>query len=404
MTIHERIASLRRTAGLSQAALADLLDVSRQAIGKWESGASLPGLDNLQALAAALHVSCDELLTGQKPEAEQNASGEGGVSTAGVAALLEAERSARAQSEKRRTRALILMAAAFACVCAALIVCNALYSRRLAEMSERISRIQYQVSDINAGIDTRIGQLQNAIESGLNEQTNILASFDWQYGEITKDRTVPLTLTAASKTYTEGMTAAFSVVTQDGTVQDVPADAPADGVFRAETAIPLTDSYSDFTVFVRFSAGGETQTQRLFEEYAFVQQYLPDISITHPQLRATLWGDRLTVEGSYEVNISGGCGVHASSPVSAVIELLVDGESAAEKRETPDLAKDLGVPEQTELDQAASIAVGGSVTYHFILEKDDYPAATKRIELIATVTDAAGFTDTDTFVVYDREK
>lgn len=40
MTINERILALRRAAGLSQEALAEQVGVSRQAIGKWESGAS----------------------------------------------------------------------------------------------------------------------------------------------------------------------------------------------------------------------------------------------------------------------------------------------------------------------------------------------------------------------------
>ena len=66
MTIGQRIAALRKQAGLSQEALAAQLNVSRQAIGKWEADASLPGLDNLQELARALGVSCDELLTGEK--------------------------------------------------------------------------------------------------------------------------------------------------------------------------------------------------------------------------------------------------------------------------------------------------------------------------------------------------
>ena len=59
MTINERILALRRAAGLSQEALANRWASPGQAIGKWESGASLPGLDNLQELARALGVSCD---------------------------------------------------------------------------------------------------------------------------------------------------------------------------------------------------------------------------------------------------------------------------------------------------------------------------------------------------------
>lgn len=39
MTIGQRIAALRKQAGLSQEALAAQLNVSRQAIGKWEADA-----------------------------------------------------------------------------------------------------------------------------------------------------------------------------------------------------------------------------------------------------------------------------------------------------------------------------------------------------------------------------
>ena len=41
MTLGNRIASLRKAAGLSQEALAAKLGVSRQAVSKWETGGSL---------------------------------------------------------------------------------------------------------------------------------------------------------------------------------------------------------------------------------------------------------------------------------------------------------------------------------------------------------------------------
>ena len=41
MTTGERIAQLRRAAGLSQEQLAEALEVSRQAVSKWETGDSL---------------------------------------------------------------------------------------------------------------------------------------------------------------------------------------------------------------------------------------------------------------------------------------------------------------------------------------------------------------------------
>lgn len=46
-----------------QEALAEMLGISRQALGKWESGASMPTLENLAQLAKIFHLSIDELIT-----------------------------------------------------------------------------------------------------------------------------------------------------------------------------------------------------------------------------------------------------------------------------------------------------------------------------------------------------
>ena len=120
MTINERILALRRAAGLSQEALAEQVGVSRQAIGKWESGASLPGLDNLQELARALGVSCDELLTG-KESGTENTAGQDGVALESVKALLDAQNAAQAHAAHRQRILLAGLAAALACVGAALV-------------------------------------------------------------------------------------------------------------------------------------------------------------------------------------------------------------------------------------------------------------------------------------------
>ena len=45
MTIADRIQQLRKQNGLSQEQLAERLDVSRQAVSKWESGQSIPDVD-----------------------------------------------------------------------------------------------------------------------------------------------------------------------------------------------------------------------------------------------------------------------------------------------------------------------------------------------------------------------
>lgn len=66
MNISKKIKKLRRQSGLSQEQLANKLEVSRQAITKWETGSGLPDLANIRSLAALFHVSYDDLLSTQQ--------------------------------------------------------------------------------------------------------------------------------------------------------------------------------------------------------------------------------------------------------------------------------------------------------------------------------------------------
>jgi len=62
MTIGQRIAQKRKELGLSQEALGEQLNVSRQSIYKWESDAALPEIDKLIALSRLFGVSVGWLL------------------------------------------------------------------------------------------------------------------------------------------------------------------------------------------------------------------------------------------------------------------------------------------------------------------------------------------------------
>ena len=62
MILAEKIIQLRKKNGISQQELADKLDVSRQAVSKWESGASDPSTTNLMALAKLFGVTAEEIL------------------------------------------------------------------------------------------------------------------------------------------------------------------------------------------------------------------------------------------------------------------------------------------------------------------------------------------------------
>lgn len=64
MTIGERLFKLRKEKNISQEELANVLDVSRQTISKWENGESTPDFDKIIPLSEYFGITSDELLTG----------------------------------------------------------------------------------------------------------------------------------------------------------------------------------------------------------------------------------------------------------------------------------------------------------------------------------------------------
>lgn len=67
MSIGERITELRKKADLSQGQLASLLEISRQAVSKWENDTSSPDTIRLIQLADALNTDVEYLATGKPP-------------------------------------------------------------------------------------------------------------------------------------------------------------------------------------------------------------------------------------------------------------------------------------------------------------------------------------------------
>lgn len=62
MTFGEKLQALRKARSWSQEELATQINVSRQALSKWESGASVPDTENVVALSRLFGVSTDYLL------------------------------------------------------------------------------------------------------------------------------------------------------------------------------------------------------------------------------------------------------------------------------------------------------------------------------------------------------
>lgn len=71
MSIGERITTLRKERGLSQGELAKALDISHQAVSKWENDTSSPDTLKLIKLAEVLDTEVEYLATGRKPVYEE---------------------------------------------------------------------------------------------------------------------------------------------------------------------------------------------------------------------------------------------------------------------------------------------------------------------------------------------
>lgn len=66
MELKEKLAQLRKDHGLSQNDLAEKLNVSRQAVSRWEQGTAVPSSDNLIYLSRLYGITLDELVYGKE--------------------------------------------------------------------------------------------------------------------------------------------------------------------------------------------------------------------------------------------------------------------------------------------------------------------------------------------------
>lgn len=74
MTFSEKLLLLRRQKGMSQEQLAEMLDVSRQSVSKWEAQQTLPEPSKLILISEIFEVSIDQLLKDDLSVADQGAT------------------------------------------------------------------------------------------------------------------------------------------------------------------------------------------------------------------------------------------------------------------------------------------------------------------------------------------
>ena len=252
MTLGQNIQTARKAKGMSQEALAEKIGVSRQALGKWEKDTALPGLDNLQALAAELGTGVDALLGAQAE------------SPAAPAVTLDALRdllAARDAEEKRRRRLWGGAAGAVFLVLAGLLAGTALqYERQINALNQNYAAIQSSYAAQQADLSAQISELQDAVRMG---ETTVL---DWRWlpaDKLHKDAAgswMPVQVQVTPRTAAAGTTARLAVRCGDETRLYEMTAAP-DGSFAAGGIVFTVGS--TYELSVQWTADGVTKSETL---------------------------------------------------------------------------------------------------------------------------------------------
>lgn len=79
MILADKIIKLRKQRGWSQEQLAEMLNVSRQSVSKWEGGLSIPDLDKIIKMSSLFGVSTDYLLKDEVEEIQPATTEKGGA-------------------------------------------------------------------------------------------------------------------------------------------------------------------------------------------------------------------------------------------------------------------------------------------------------------------------------------
>lgn len=296
MTVGQRIAQKRKELGLSQEGLGEQLGVSRQAIYKWESDATLPEIEKLIALSRIFGVSIGWLLGVEESTAECDGA-ESAAPVSGeltqtqlnmVEEIVRRYQAAQPTPPKRRKWPWVLAALI-------LIVVFAKLFSALNELQNDFNRIENSVSYIDRNVDNQISSITNRVENVLDR----LNSFTVEHSAeiLSADlaaNTVTFELTATPKTYVEGMTAVFQAEYGDGVAEAAAVQGEARN-YSGTLTCPLTD---EIVISVVFVTGEKRETQKVQTFYELYRESFPYEYMSGPPLFFELQGDVLP-EGSY---------------------------------------------------------------------------------------------------------
>ena len=331
MKLCEKLYELRRAAGLSQEELAERLNVSRQAVSKWENGAAQPELSKLVELSRLYGVSVDELLSLE--EAEKGDA----KAASSVDASTPAQETLAAPKKVRRQK-LLLGAAA---VCLALAVGLALYNNhRVKQLERQVGSLQSQIMSVQSSLSSQIAGISSSVREAMEESATLTAQFDYTVKRFDLDAyTCTVAFALRPKTVQDDLAVSLrlrSLASDDGTTA-VELVRDEYDVYRGEAVLSMNDD--GFEATAAYDTGGERQLETIRDLPGFANEALPklyeDLSFGYVLSRSYSSSDiRCSIRGWADpedhrtANLY--LGAYDADVRSAWLDYRVDGKSAAQ--------------------------------------------------------------------------
>ena len=266
MTIGQRIAYKRKERGLSQEALGEQLNVSRQSIYKWESDAALPEIDKLIVLSKLFGVSVGWLLgveedtpkeDTQNPPPPESHDELSEAQLKMVQEIVEQYLAAQPKTKRRKWPWVLL---GFAVLIGGFSVIN-----RLDQIDQQYQRVQMTVSNVQDSVNSQINGISNRVEEILKSQNNLTAEYNTEISGADLTNQIRFSVYAVPKTYVAGMEVKFSVDNHTGGINKSSGEEGMNHKFTATLATDLTDNITLSATFIYPDGTHETQVLDTYE-------------------------------------------------------------------------------------------------------------------------------------------
>lgn len=279
MELYEKLYELRRASGMSQEELAEKLGVSRQAVSKWESGATQPELPKLIELSKIYQVSVDALLSLEHAKEQQDrspaAEGASRDTTEDTSAAKPDFRTFCVQHKKIVGGAAVALAALIAVV--------AHYNNRINTLSMQVNDLRSQLYSVQSNLSNQINGISNNVSDILTRESSLISQYNYEITNVDlKKQECTIAFSLLPKTISEGTTVIIGVTDHgnssplDSYRPGYSADLTQDGFgyLHGSVTVPLSD---ELGVGVNFKHNGETQSEELDTIYDLKSRYQPQL-------------------------------------------------------------------------------------------------------------------------------